>query len=182
MKYLLLLHLLCYGMITSAQPLDSIQSELERYYLSGLKIRSEVMKTLQTFGEHSPEMKVLNKQISSSDSVALTYVLAILNQYGWLGTSVIGEQANHCLFLTIQHATNPAIRQQYFPLLAASCEEKESAPWMMATLLDRILVESGQAQRYGTQSHWVAGELIPYPIQDAEHVNKRRKKVGLPSL
>ena len=56
-------------------------------------------------------------------------------------------------------------------------------PWsLLATLIDRIETRDGKKQTYGTQFHQVNGEWVPLPIEDPEHVDERRHKVGLPPL
>ena len=52
-------------------------------------------------------------------------------------------------------------------------------------LEDRILVRNGKKQVYGTQLHSgpdTGGKLVLAPIEDEEHVDKRRASVGLMPL
>jgi hypothetical protein len=53
----------------------------------------------------------------------------------------------------------------------------------MAYLQDRVLVNKGKKQLYGTNFEWNAGgEIIFKPIEDIKNVNKRRAEVGLCTL
>ena len=45
--------------------------------------------------------------------------------------------------------------------------------------MDRVLVSDGKPQIYGTQGMEKNGVIVPYPIEDEEHVDKRRKSIGL---
>lgn len=144
-----------------------------------IKLRSNVMPTVQAYGFESSQMDSLNREILKFDSLSLITVEDILQKHGWLGSSQIGPLANQSIYLTIQHAQNNEIRMKYFPLLKNSAEKGESDITDMATMQDRILVESGKAQIYGTQSRMVNNELEYYPIEDPKNVNKRRKEVGL---
>jgi len=83
------------------------------------------------------------------------------------------------LFLTIQHASDKRIREKYYPLLEKSASKGESNLSDMATMKDRILIENGQQQIYGTQYNF---EGKNYPIEDPKGVNKRRRQVGLKRL
>jgi len=165
-----------------SQDLESIQSQLERIELQSLALRSQVMLTLRQFGSGSPEMDSLNRQIIAFDSISVLTVTAIIDQHGWLGKKQIGKAANRALFLTIQHAADNGVRKKYFPLLKASAEKGDSERSHMATMQDRLLVQAGEPQIYGTQSHRVNGQLELFPIKDPEGVNKRRKKVGMAKL
>ena len=52
----------------------------------------------------------------------------------------------------------------------------------IAYLTDRVLVNEGKPQVYGTQFHRVNGERKPRPIEDAETVDERRKSMQLTTL
>ena len=150
--------------------------------IESLKLRSQVMPTIQKFGAGSPEMDSLDQKILRFDSMALAVVTAIIDQYGWLSQKQIGEAGNRALFLAIQHAPDSALRNKYFPYLMESVEKGGSPKWTYATMRDRMLVESGQLQMFGTQSRMVDDELKPYPILDPANVNKRRKAAGLKKM
>lgn len=49
----------------------------------------------------------------------------------------------------------------------------------LAYLEDRVRVRSGRRQIYGTQFGPICGGNQPYPIEDEQHVDERRKVVGL---
>lgn len=175
----LLLHI-CSSLV-SAQDYDGIRQELEHYLTESITLRQAVRPTIKNYGYESEQMDSLNQIISRSDSVSLIRIKAIIDEYGWLGISDIGIQANQSLYLAIQHGSDED-RKKYFPLLKASAEEGESDKSAMATMWDRMLVHEGKEQKYGTQSHMKNGSLVLYPIEDERQVNKLRKSVGLPKL
>ncbi|GAB3816702.1 hypothetical protein GCM10028895_12150 [Pontibacter rugosus] len=86
------------------------------------------MPTLRKHGADSPQMDSLNTRIMAYDEAGLAEVRQILDKYGWLGVSQVGEKANGALFLTIQHAQDNKLREQYFPLLEESAK-KGSRGW-----------------------------------------------------
>ena len=49
----------------------------------------------------------------------------------------------------------------------------------IAYLQDRVLVGEGKKQKYGTQTTEVDGAFRPSPIEDEEHVDERRKTLGM---
>lgn len=121
-------------------------------------------------------MDSLNLLIHRFDSLALVQVENIIANYGWLGKSQIGELANSALFLIIQHANDNRIREKYYPLLEESVNKGESSRTDLATMKDRILINNGHKQLYGTQTK-SDGKLLP--LEDPKRVNKRRRQVGL---
>ena len=59
----------------------------------------------------------------------------------------------------------------------------EAVQGFLAYLTDRILIDEGKPQRYGTQGRALEnGEIVPYPIEDEGHVNDRRTALGLNSI
>jgi len=179
MKTLLLLFGLLLTHASFSQDYGLIKEQLEQIEKKNLELRSKVMPTVKEFGFGSPQMDSLDAQILQFDSTSLDFVTSIIDNHGWLSKDDIGEVGNKTLFLVIQHAPENSIRKKYFPLLEGSAKKGESELSAMATMIDRILVQDGEHQIYGTQSQMVDGRLQPFPIEDAKDVNKRRKKVGL---
>ena len=64
--------------------------------------------------------------------------------------------------------------------MTAAVSAGEADPSMLAMLRDRILVNEGRPQIYGTQIAGVAdGEPVPWPVADPEGMDERRAEVGL---
>jgi hypothetical protein len=49
-------------------------------------------------------------------------------------------------------------------------------------LEDKVRLQSGRKQLYGSQLRTVGGNLVPAPIEDSTHVDVRRDAAGLPPL
>jgi hypothetical protein len=108
----------------------------------------------------------------------------VIKQHGWPGKSLVGKEASQAAFLILQH-TDLIRQQKYLPLLKKAARKGEARPADVAMLEDRVLVRSGKKQIYGTQVHSgpdTGGKLILAPIEDEEHVDKRRASVGLMPL
>lgn len=159
--------------------MDSLRVELEDINESSLRLRQNVMPTINRFGYESPQMDSLNSLIQNYDSLALIKVENIISTYGWLGKSKIGDWANSTLFIVIQHAQDNSIREKFYPLLEESVKEGESRKSDLATMKDRILIENGQPQIYGTQTNNL-GQL--FPVENKNKLNKRRRQVGLKKI
>ncbi|MBV6641576.1 MAG: hypothetical protein KI791_12695 [Cyclobacteriaceae bacterium] len=182
MRYFLTSYLFLASFMLFSQDLDSIKGILLDLDQQNLKLRDQIMPTVKQFGFGSPAMDSLDRLIQKFDSSALAVVMSIIDKHGWLGKSEIGDTGNRVLFITIQHALDSEIRKTYFPLLKKSVEIGESNPAFAATMIDRMLVQEGKDQIYGTQSRMVNGKLESFPIKDYSNVNERRKEVGLPEL
>lgn len=112
------------------------------------------------------------------DSCNQVQVKLLIDKYGWLGKSVIGNY-NQVLFLVIQHADS-ATQEKYFPLLQQSVSEGESSVIDLAMMQDRLLMRRGQNQIYGSQVVTDGnGGWKFFPIEDERNVNIRRAKIGM---
>lgn len=101
----------------------------------------------------------------------------IIADHGWPKKSEVKGSASQAAFLVIQHA-DLELQQKPLPLLKEACE----AGWNdYALMYGRVEMREGRPQLYGSQVIFnkETGKYEPYDIKDPEHVNKRRKEVGL---
>ncbi|MEP2023058.1 MAG: DUF6624 domain-containing protein [Reichenbachiella sp.] len=165
-----------------AQDYSGLRQKLEQFVDQSIAVRQSVMPTAQEFGFESYQMDSLNQLINFRDSIHLQFVVAVLTEHGWLGTSVIGKKANISIFLAIQQAPNDQVRERYYPMLEASAKRGESSLSQMATMKDRILVNKKLPQIYGTQWNYVDDIQVLFPLEDVNSVNEKRVEVGLELL
>ena len=104
---------------------------------------------------------------------------AIIEQYGWPSSRLIGDDAEVAAWLLIEHSTDVELQRACLPLLEEAVACGEAYKCHLALLTDAVCVKSGQPQHYGTQFHVCRGEPIPYPIADAPNVDLRRARLGL---
>lgn len=145
--------------------------------------RRNIEPVQKAFGWQSKQMDSLWKKISYLDSVNLVKVKNIIDSYGWLGPDVVGEAGAQTIFLVIQHADS-LTQVTYAPKMREAVKQGKARPESLALLEDRILINQGKEQIYGSQVRWneQAGKNEFYPIRDEENVNKRRASVGLDPL
>lgn len=113
------------------------------------------------------------KQAEKIEASDLARVQAIINSFGWPGKSLVGEKASAVAWTVIQHA-DLATQKLWLDTMTKAVEAKELSPALLARTIDLIAVREGRPQTYGTQPN--------APIDDEEHVDDRRAKVGLPPL
>ena len=105
----------------------------------------------------------------------------LLDKYGWPTASEVSEFAAAGAALVINHTTY-TIRAKYFPMLEEAFKKGEAQPLRYAKMRDRLLVEEGKKQLYGTQIKFESLVREPHPINDPEYVDKRRAEIGLGPL
>lgn len=142
-----------------------------------VQLRNDLADNGALFNGYHPRMKELHDANARRLS-------QIIEQHGWPGKSKVGEEAAHAAWLILQHAiSNPELQRKCFPMLVEQVGAGEMQPVELAMLEDRIRCFEGRQQRFGTQFDWDEnGEMSPLPVDDAQLVEERRKKIGLPPL
>jgi hypothetical protein len=106
----------------------------------------------------------------------------ILAMHGWPGRSLVGEDGAHAAWLLVQHADEQFMADS-LSLMEQAVLKDEASRKDYAYLLDRVRMKQGKPQVYGTQ--FVSGPdgmPVLYPIEAAEHVDERRRAIGLPPM
>jgi hypothetical protein len=126
---------------------------------------------------------VIWKKLKPADSINLVQLQAIMDRIGWPTATKVGKPGASTAFLIIDHSSRE-IMEKYFPLLEVAAKNGEASLSSYATMKDRILVNRGKKQVYGTQRYWdsQANKFVFFPIEDEKTVNAKRKEVGLEPL
>ena len=147
-------------------------------------VNAELQAKLLQMGaqDQSVREKKLAAEMAAVDSKNIAELELIVQQFGWPGSDLVGDEASRAAFLILQHA--PLARQKILvAILRQAVNEGQARAADLALLEDRILVGEGKNQVYGSQI--TAGpDGVPrlHPIEDPDNVNVRRKAVGLPPL
>jgi hypothetical protein len=122
-------------------------------------------------------------QMERTDSINLVTVERILDTYGW--PSGLSEDANNAIFLVIDHS-NLETMNKYLGVFQDAASRGILPMQDLVTLEDRILMNSGKPQFYGTQSRQISkdGKTQTYiwPVCNPDSLNERRASVGLSTI
>jgi len=106
----------------------------------------------------------------------------IIIDIGWPTVSKVGKSASVGAWLLVQHADHDVDFQLHCLDLMRKLPNGEVRPEDIALLTDRVRVNRGQPQLYGTQFRQIDGKHVPKDIEDIEHVDERRAEMGLDTL
>lgn len=120
-----------------------------------------------------------------TDSLNQIEAKKIFARHGFPGHDAVGEKGSMDFFLLVQHSdTDPAFQEQVLKALKQQVDRKNAHPKLYAYLLDRVRVNKGEKQVYGTQLRPKKGvegiELAP--VVEPEKLDERRAAVGLPPV
>lgn len=102
-----------------------------------------------------------------------------IQQHGWPGKSLVGIDGAHATFLIVQHSPIFEFQKKCLSLLELAVDQNEADVKDLAYLTDRVRLAEGKQQIYGTQGTEKNGVIVPFPIEDEEHIDERRKAIGL---
>lgn len=127
-----------------------------------------------------------NNSIDSKDKADLKDLLKI---YDWFRISIFGKDADGQAWVIVQHADlDPNFQKEVLKILEPLYPIGETSPANYAYLYDRVAASWNDTskqtlQRYGTQGSCTGpGTWAPIPMEDPDHVDERRAKMGLSSM
>jgi hypothetical protein len=107
----------------------------------------------------------------------------LVARQGWPTTAKVGAEASKSAFLILQHAVHdPDFQRMMLDTISKAYERGEIDGQSYALLYDRVTVQSGGKQRYGSQAQIRNGRFVFDPIEDSSKVDSLRASVGLPPL
>lgn len=119
-------------------------------------------------------------RITDVDEANLAVLRPLLNQYGWLGSNLVGIDGAHACWLLAHHAPS-RYRIEFLPLLIKAVAHGHASATDLAHLHDRVAVDRRRPQAFGTQRLTVASSSRRlWPIENG--VNTRRAAAGLAPL
>lgn len=106
----------------------------------------------------------------------------VFNQYGYPGYDMVGKEGEKNFWLMVQHCDKtPEFQKKILNAMKVQVNKNNADPKNYAYLTDRVLLNTGEKQVYGTQVTYNLAicQAIPRPLIDSANVNARRKEVGL---
>ena len=157
--------------------MTSLPEEIIAMARRDAEVRERLARTGELFDGYNAEMERVHVEHARR-------LAEILDEHGWPGGSMVGEEAAEAAWLVAQHAISmPDFQRRVLELIREAAERGEVARKRVAMLEDRSRVFEGKQQRFGTQFDWDEdGEMSPNPIADPETVDERRAEMGLEPL
>ncbi len=128
-------------------------------------------------GDWSPPM--IEKMLAV-DAANLPEIRRIVADHGGLPRAQqVGADGVAAAWLLVQHADGDAdFQRQVLGGIMPLVESGEVSAHDFVLLTDRVLVNAGKPQRYGSQLAAVGGKWQPKPMEAPEQVDQRRAAVG----
>lgn len=101
-------------------------------------------------------------------------VISIIEKCGMPTLQEVNQEQMDAIWLGLQHTVSK-YRIKYFPLIEKAVKNGDLSKEQYALMKDRILMDEGKPQIYGSQIE--NGKL--YDLAEPETVNERRREMGL---
>lgn len=154
-------------------------AELLRRKSLDQKFRSNMIKNAKE--------KVEEQEKIDRDNTA--WLDSVISTSGWPGFSRVGKDGDHAAWLILQHADfNVEIQKKHLKVLQIEAGKENTSSSNVAYLTDRVLVNTGKKQLYGTQFKIEKNkENYPINIEPKElaypdYVNDYRKYMGMSTV
>lgn len=129
--------------------------------------------------DHPADNQLMMRMLEA-DTQNTMWLEEIIRQYGWPTFSLVEGDGAQAAFLLVQHSPSLQFQKKCLDLLEQAVSQNEADTISLAYLTDRIRMSDGKPQLYGTQGQTSPdGSIVPFPIEDEEHVDERRKAIGL---
>lgn len=134
---------------------------------------------------HEKGWEIFTKQRDSIGLLNQGKIKNLYKKYGYLGYKEVGETASNDFWISIQHADNDIIFQkEMLAELKKEISKNNAGKVEYAMLEDRVNVNTGKKQRFGTQVTYNSiGQATPKNgLIDSVNIELIRKEFDLPSF
>ena len=127
------------------------------------------------------EMRFSDSFDETVDQANTARLKEIVAEVGWPTISRVGVEASFAAWLLVQHADHDlSFQKECLSLMQEALSQQDVLSRNVAYLIDRVRVNEGKKQLYGTQYYEdERGAFGPRPVEHEEELDKRREEVGL---
>lgn len=174
----------CYGQATDAA--TRLRTDLQQTIDSLVVVDQQVQQDVIAAATAGKSKQEINLLIDKQFEVVRRHkplLENILRTHGFPNYALVGKTSSHNFWLLVQHCDDdPAFQGQVLALMGEEVRRGNADPRDYAYLVDRVNLNTGKSQVYGTQVTYQDGKAVPRALQDPDRVEQRREEVGLMPL
>jgi len=162
---------------------ESLKMEIIKLFLDDQGVRGNLMMNIIDKYNLDSTQVVRDNSMGNQDEINRNRLKEIFAEHGFPTRKMIGKGAMRGIFFIIQHADGDKEWQKsQLVNIEAAIEKGDMSSKDYAYLYDRIQVNSGEKQRYGTQFAKVDRERGIAELretEDVENLDDRRREFGM---
>ena len=136
------------------------------------EILSEVLESDQRIRKSNELIKYAKEDHRNQE-----LVISIIEKCGMPTLNEVSQKHMNAIWLGLQHTT-AKYRKKYFPKIEQAVKNGDLSKEQYALMKDRILMDEGKPQIYGSQ---IKDNKL-YKLENPETVNERRKEMGMGTI
>ena len=182
--YLLTLLILSSAVCFAQTPQNpELATEINRLYELDQSVQTDMISAYQN-GATKEKFDELDKIKNETFKKHIPLLKEIIRKYGFPTFNLVGKESSNNFFAMVQHSDfDLKFQKACLKKIKKFVKTKQVNTANFAYLTDRVSINSGKPQIYGTQLDYDKdGNALPKNLKDAENVNKRRSSVGLESI
>ena len=167
--------------------------QIKKMYFKERSQYTSINKSLSKLIDSLKEEDQRPAKLQNSDSAAKEFqkitksnfslIKSILNQYGFPGYDLVGKESSDNYWLIVQHSDfDVRFQKRALALMKYQVLKKNASGQKYAYLIDRVNINEGRKQLYGTQVNMGENGTTLKPCMDSTHLDIRRKEMGLPPI
>lgn len=166
---------------------DSLNVDLQKRIYELYKTDQACRAQIRKYENHELDTNTfklsdIQTNIRSTDNLNYFELKNIIDEYGFPGFDLVGEDYSNSFWNLIQHQDeNLEFQKEALAKMKIECDKNNASKVYYAYLIDRVKLNSGELQIYGTQMQLNAdsSSYEPKPVLEPEKLGERRKEVGL---
>jgi VWFA-related protein len=159
----------------NAIPNPKLHDELLKLALQTEKL---IYSSIQENAPDDAAQSRLNEAVARNNA----RLCQILKEFGWPTTALVGQDGVSATLYLLRTSRELEIQRALLPVIDAAVKRGEVQKGELAYLVDRLRVNAGMKQLFGTHVKLKNGFLVLLPIEGEAHVDDRRRQFGLPPL
>lgn len=159
-----------------------LSTELDSMAFKDQEVQQLFINAVDTQRTYKDSLQIEKEKIFEENCEKAT---KILSNYGYPGKSMVGEKSSKNFWLIVQHCDNDLnFQHKVLEEMKKQVDLDNADGRNYAYLLDRVKINSGGKQVYGTQVQYDTqkGIAIPMELEDLDNVDELRNEVGLGPL
>ncbi len=162
---------------------EKLQLELIKMYVNDQYVRSNLMTDILQKYNLSKDQVIIDSNGINTDERNRERLKEIIAKYGFPTKKMVGKDAMNGVFFMIQHADGEnAWQKSQLTNIANAVKKGDLDNQSYAYLYDRIKINSGEKQLYGTQFANVdaVNNIVELDkTEDIDNLDKRRMEIGM---
>jgi len=166
---------------------DQVESNTTRPFNKKLnqqltKLEDQTRGRIQNNVANNKSSETILKTLRAEREANTAELCSIIKQYGWPTRDLVGDDGAQSMFFVMRNSATDQLQRDLLPVIIAAVKKGEITKSSFATYIDRLRINVGLKQIFGTQATIRDSFLVLYPITDEQHIDARRKQYELPPL